>query len=160
MKNWKQAVHDGAVSGASASIVSTLALAASGQRENGSIFAPTNAISHWLWGNRAARQNAPTARYTATGYLIHHASATFWAVLYEKWFGKQAVEKPLPVLGKAAVMAGVACFVDYQMTPQRLHPGYEMRLSKTALFAVYAAFGLGLALPALLRSAGQQLPAT
>jgi hypothetical protein len=32
------------------------------------------------------------------------------------------------------------------MTPHRLEPGYEMRLSKKSLLIVYTAFGLGLAL--------------
>jgi hypothetical protein len=42
--------------------------------------------------------------------------------------------------------------VDYRLTPRRLMPGYERRLSQPSLLAVYAAFAAGLALgDALLR---------
>jgi hypothetical protein len=48
------------------------------------------------------------------------------------------------------VASAVACFTDYQLTPPRLRPGYEERLSKPSLAVVYAAFGAGLAAGALL----------
>jgi hypothetical protein len=38
-------------------------------------------MEHWI---KALRRDAPSARYTLPGYLIHHASATFWAVLFER----------------------------------------------------------------------------
>ncbi|MFM9436612.1 hypothetical protein ACFDR9_003697 [Janthinobacterium sp. CG_23.3] len=104
------------------------------------------------WGQRAVRQNRPSVRYTLPGYVIHHASAVMWAVLYEKWLGGRA-RGAVPVLGSAAAMSALACFVDYKLTPQRLHPGYEQRLSSASLLLVYAAFGLGLALPRLLPGA-------
>jgi hypothetical protein len=44
----------------------------------------------------------------------------------------------------------VACFVDYQLTPDRLKPGYERHLSRPSLAVVYGAFGVGLALGAML----------
>jgi hypothetical protein len=40
----------------------------------------------------------------------------------------------------------LACFVDYQLTPQRLTPGFEHRLSSRAMLAVYACFAVGLAI--------------
>lgn len=149
MKSWKNAVQKGIVSGAMAGVLSTVALAVCGRRDAGSAFAPTNAISHWLWGERAMRQDAPHPLYTIPGYLIHHASATFWAVLYERFAGRLLDKRsPALTLESAAAATAIACFADYQLTPQRLQPGYETRLSKTSLFVVYAAFGLGLALGA------------
>lgn len=151
MENWKTALRRGLVSGASASLLSTAALAAFGKRETGSVFAPTNAISHWIWGDKAARRDRPTLRYTLTGYLIHHASATFWAVLFERIAGARLDgQSAARTLQAATAASAVACFTDYQLTPQRLHPGYEKRLSTPALAAVYGAFGLGLAAGALL----------
>jgi hypothetical protein len=44
----------------------------------------------------------------------------------------------------------VASFVDYQMTPQRLTPGFEHRLGKPEMVHVYACFALGLAIGSLL----------
>lgn len=86
MKPWSEAIRDGAVSSSLASMASTAVLAASGEKENGTPYAPTNAISHWFWGERAAHRNDLSARYTLLGYTIHHASATLWAVIYEKFF--------------------------------------------------------------------------
>lgn len=151
MKRWGAAIRDGAVSGAAASVLSTAVLAAMGQREAGSPFAPTNATSHWIWGARAVMQDEPSWRHTAVGYLIHHASASFWAVIYEKWFNASGRREPvLPALAKGAAVAGLAAFVDYQLTPKRLQPGYEMRLSRPALLAVYAGFGLAMAARSML----------
>lgn len=158
MKTWPEALRDGVVSGSIASALSTAVLGARGEKEDDSPFAPTNAISHWIWGDRAAHHDEPSARYTAIGYAIHHASATLWAVLYEKWFGDKAERGDIvPALAGGAAVAGLACFVDYQMTPQRLQPGFEKRLSTPSLFLVYAGFGAALALRGLTASRGYRL---
>ena len=150
MEDWKTATNRGMVSGACASLLSTVALAALGKGEAGSMFAPTNAISHWFWGDKATRRDAASLRYTLTGYLIHHASATFWAVLLERFMGEKLNSKTLASTLPASLAASaVACFVDYQMTPQRLKPGYEQRLSRPSLAIVYGAFAIGLAAGAL-----------
>ncbi|SHH45932.1 hypothetical protein [Massilia sp. CF038] len=151
MEKWKTAIERGLVSGSTASALSTVALAAMGKHEAGSGFAPTNAVSHWIWGDQAARHDGPSLRYTLPGYLIHHASATFWAVLFERFMGERLDRSSVVRTVQAATAtSAVACFVDYQLTPQRLHPGYEKRLSRPALAVVYGAFGLGLAAGALL----------
>ena len=160
MKTWTQAVRDGAVSGSVASILSTAVLGARGKQENNSPYAPTNAVSHWFWGDRAARHDEPSARHTAVGYAIHHMSATLWAVLYEKWFGDRAERGDIvPALAGGAAVAGLACFVDYKLTPQRLQPGFEKRLSTPSLFLVYASFGAALALRGLAASQKERLRA-
>jgi hypothetical protein len=153
MKTWREAIRDGAISGSIASAVSTAALAAGGMRETGSPFAPTNAVSHWLWGDTAASHDEPSVRYTLTGYATHHVSAIVWAILYEKWFGDKADRKEVvPALTGAAAVSALACFVDYKMTPRRLQPGFEMRLSRPSLFLVYTSVGIGLALRGLTAS--------
>lgn len=151
MKSWTKALGDGAISGSLASIVTTAVLAGCGKQENGTPFAPVNAISHWIQGDHAKSRNDPSLRYTLQGYMIHHASATFWAVLYEKWFGERADRKKIPpAIGGGAVVAALACFADFNMTPRRLRPGYENRLSRRSLFFVYGAFGVALALRGLM----------
>jgi hypothetical protein len=151
MENWKTSLRRGLVSGTTSSLLSTVALAALGKGEAGSMFAPTNAISHWIWGDKAARRDRPSLRYTLSGYLIHHASATFWAVLFERFMGDKLDRTSIAQTLQAATAASaVACFTDYQLTPKRLHPGYEKRLSRPSLAVVYGAFGLGLAAGALL----------
>jgi hypothetical protein len=151
MEDWKTALQRGLVSGTAASLLSTAALALLGKREADSPFAPTNAVSHWIWGEKAAHRDNPSMRYTMTGYAIHHASATFWSVLFERACGHLLDRRDTgKTLAAAAATSAVACFTDYQLTPQRLKPGYEKRLSRPALAAVYGAFGLGLAAGAML----------
>jgi hypothetical protein len=183
--NWGRVLRNSVISGASASLLSTAVLALRGQREAGSPFAPTNAVSHWLWGERAARADKPSLRHTLLGYLTHHASAMVWALVYEKWARPPRRRAPLryhvgpgdvvvpviptvsptllssipaagiaaewlPVLGQAAAVSALAFFVDYQLTPERLQPGFDKRLSRPSMAMVYAAFGLGLALPRIV----------
>jgi hypothetical protein len=136
MEPWKTALQRGLVGGATSSLLSTVALAALGKREVGSAYAPTNAVSHWIYGDKAARHHGPSGRYTLPGYLIHHGSAMFWSVIFE--------------LGVGTAASAVACFTDYQLTPRRLRPGYEKHLSRPSLAVVYGAFGVGLAIGAML----------
>ena len=150
MSDWNTSLQRGLIGGAASSIVSTAALALLGRSEAGSAYAPTNAVSHWIWGDEAAEHDGFSLKYTITGYLIHHASATFWSVLFEKLAGEKLDRKDLRVtMAASAAASALACFADYKMTPQRLKPGYEKRLSKKSLAGVYAAFAVGLALGAI-----------
>lgn len=150
MKPWREALRDGAVTGSIASLLSSAVLALRGRQETGSHYAPTNAISHWIWGDEAATHDEPSLRHTATGYGIHHASSTLWAVVYETLFGDRADHKDAgAAIAGAAAVAAVACFVDYKLTPHRLQPGFEQRLSSGSLFMVYSAFAAGLAVRGL-----------
>ena len=151
MNPWATAFHRGLVGGAASSVLSTVALAALGKGEGASAYAPTNAISHWIWGDEAIGHQEPNLRHTAAGYLIHHSCATFWSVIFERACGHLLDRKdPALTLGVGTAAAAVACFADYQLTPRRLRPGYESHLSKPSLALVYGSFGLGLALGAML----------
>jgi hypothetical protein len=142
----RAALRTGLIAGALASAVSTLALAVAGRRENGSIVAPTNAISHWLWRGEAFMVDRPTLRHTLVGYVIHHLTSTFWAVLYAWLHGNRRDVQTVPrAMAGATVAAAVACTVDYTVTPKRLTPGFEHRLSTGAMALVYGAFAIGLA---------------
>lgn len=149
MKTWHQAARNGLLSGSVASVLSTAALAVQGKIEAGDPVAPTNAISHWIWGDDASSEKGFQTKYTIPGYVIHHASAVFWAVLLERYYGhildKSDAAHTVKVTGIAAAFA---CFTDYKLTPHRLQPGFETHLSKPSLFIVYASFALGLALGA------------
>jgi hypothetical protein len=151
MEPWKTALRRGLVGGATSSILSTAALAAFGRREAGSAYAPTNAVSHWLHGAEAFDAHGPSLRHTVPGYLIHHGSAMFWSVLFERLCGDLLDRREAATtLGIAGAASAVACFADYQLTPQRFKPGYEQHLSRPSLAGVYGAFGLGLAIGAML----------
>lgn len=150
MTTWKQALREGVAAGSLASILSTASLVWAGDRR-GEAAAPLNAVSHWFFGDRALRQDEPSARYTATGFLIHHAASIFWGVLHAKaWGCRQECKRPAPAAAGAVVAAGVACFVDYRLTPRRLTPGFEHRLSTREMVNVYALFAVGLAVGSML----------
>jgi hypothetical protein len=155
MEPWKTAFQRGLVGGATSSLLSSVALAAFGKRETGSPYAPTNAVSHWLYGDQAAHHYEPSARYTLPGYLIHHGSAMFWSVIFERLCGGLLDRRsPALTLGVGTAASAVACFVDYKLTPERLKPGFERHLSRPSLAVVYGAFGVGLALGAMLTRRG------
>ena len=150
-KTWSEAIRNAAISGSVASLTSTAVLAARSASENGTPFAATNAISHCLWGKRALREDNLSAHYTLVGYGIHHASAILWAAIYEKLFGARADDgQTASALTGGAAVAALAYAVDYTLTPQRLRPGYEERLSKPSLLLAYGALGLSFALRGLI----------
>lgn len=141
-----RALISGTIAGVATAMVASLA----GRRETGSYAAPLNATSHVLWGDNAAWRNSASLKYTGTGFLLNHASAIFWAALYETWFGrrngKAEQSRPLlePVIGAAAVTAS-AYITDYYLVPKRLTPGFEKRVSGKSLAAIYGVLALGLA---------------
>jgi hypothetical protein len=146
MDHWKQAAREGLIAGSIASLSSTAALALAGREEIGHAAAPVNAISHWFWDRRAFCEDGPSLSHTLTGYLIHHGASVFWGVLHARAWGCRREAKQLaPALAGAAAAAALAFFVDYRMTPRRLTPGFEHRLSSRSMLSVYAWFALGLA---------------
>ena len=150
MITWKQALREGAVSGSLASVLSAAYLALAGNRR-GQPAAPLNAVSHWFFGNRAIREGEPDPVYTVTGYVTHHVASIFWAVLHAKlWGARPQAKQPLPAAAGAVAAATVASFVDYQLTPKRLTPGFEHRLGKPEMVNVYACFAIGLAIGSML----------
>src|SRR5437763_11239586 len=67
MNAWTTALQRGLVGGAISSVLSTVALAVLGKGEGASAYAPTNAISHWIWEDEALDRHEPNLRHTATG---------------------------------------------------------------------------------------------
>lgn len=149
--HWLSAGRQALVSGSMASALSTAVLAWQGYRHFGKPAAPTNATSHWLWGDDDAYlASEPSFRHTAIGYATHHASAVMWALFLERWLNEKENPSTGQIVGRAATMTVIAAFVDYQLTPPRLRPGFETHLARGGLLGVFAALGVGLAAGALL----------
>ena len=147
MKTWTEAARDGSVTGTVAGLVSLAALAWRGRTETGSVFAPVNAPSHWLWSDRALHKNGPSWRYTGVGVLVHQGAAVFWGVLFERFMASRRPTQSLGAdLRDATVATAIAAAVDLAMTPPRFTPGFEKRLSPRGLVWVYAGFALGIVL--------------
>ena len=150
-KSWSEAIRDGLVSGAIASVASTIALSILGKAELGKTAAPINGPSQWIWGRHAPYQDRFSLQYTIVGYAIHHAASVFWALGYEKLRQRLGpAESAASALAPAVITAATAYAVDFHVTPQRLTPGFEHRLSQRSLLMVYGAFALGLAATALV----------
>jgi len=147
---WVTAGRQAMVSGSLASALSTMALATFGKLEVGNAAAPTNATSHWVWGDSAYDAHDVTLRHTAVGYATHHASAVMWATIFERWLNYSGRLHAPEIVRDAAAMTALASFVDYQLTPKRLRPGFETHLSVGSLVGVFVAFGAGLAIGAVL----------
>jgi hypothetical protein len=152
MKSWNQAFADAVSTGSAASIFSTVALAVASKVEAGHPAAALNSTSHWLWGDERARTDEVSLRHTGVGFATHHASAYFWALLHERLVGDWADRSPPAALAAGLGTAAVACLIDYTVTPHRLTPGFELRLSRPAMAIGYLAFGLGIAVVASERA--------
>ena len=133
------------LSGSAASIVSTAVLIARGKRELDAPAAPVNAPSQWVWGLHAPCVDKPSVRHTVVGFGIHHVASIFWAAFYELAVAKRRARDPLTVAKIAAGTSAAAAFVDYCLTPERLTPGFQKRLSLPSLVMVYARCAAGLA---------------
>ena len=137
---------DTLASGGMASIASSVALLAYGERECGDPAAPLNGPSQWVWGRHAPYRDGFSWRYTGVGFLVHHLASNFWALLYEALRRRGGLARDVAA---AAAISTVAFVVDYRLTPQRLTPGFQNRLSRAALLGVYVVFAAGLAAGAL-----------
>lgn len=147
MNSWSRSARQAIFSGAAASLLSAVVLAVCGKLERGTAAGPINGPSQWVHGRWAAHVRTPSLRHTVVGFLIHHAMATGWALLHERVFGANKGAQPFRQrVGAAALTGGAANFVDYQLTPKRLQPGFEQQLSRGSLLLVYAAFAVGLTL--------------
>jgi hypothetical protein len=146
MREFMRALREGFVAGSIASVASAVVLAWAGRRENRHAAAPINAVSHWLWDRESFQADEPSLRHTLTGYAVHHGASIFWGTVHAAaWGAQERNKRPAAALAGAAAAAALACFVDYHLTPRRLTPGFEQRLSTRSLALVYASFGLGLA---------------
>jgi hypothetical protein len=151
VKPWKAVMKQGLVAGSLGSIASALALVRAGRREARSGAAPLNAVSHWYWGDRAFHRRQADVAHTAVGYLTHHAASVFWASAYAAATQhNKAARTRGGIAAGALATSAIACFVDYQLTPKRLTPGFEHEISRPAMAGVYGAMALGLALGAWL----------
>jgi hypothetical protein len=131
-------------------MASVLAMLARAERKGA--LQPLNATSHWLHGEQAGFVRRADAAHTLIGFATHHASAWFWALLFERWL-RSRPRDPKSLLRDGAIMAAIAAAVDYGITPKRLTPGWETVLSKRAIATAYVAMAFGLAAGALLRQA-------
>jgi hypothetical protein len=101
-----------------------------------------NAVSHILWGDKAARVDRGDVKHTLAGAVLNAGAMVSWAAVNE------LLPRPRSAaiaVTKGALVSALAYLVDYHVVPARLTPGFEKRLSATALFALYAVLASALA---------------
>ncbi|MBA2690263.1 MAG: hypothetical protein H0U63_05640 [Burkholderiales bacterium] len=115
--------------------------------------APLNAISHVIWGEKAAAHSRASIKYTLTGFVINQLASILWAAVYESIFkGRKKQSDAVAALTRGAVISAAAFAVDYYLVPKRLTPGYEKRLPSGAVALIYGGLALGLVFRDLKRS--------
>ena len=105
-----------------------------------------------LWGESAGRVATIDAKHTLLGAVLHAGACVFWAMFYEKYFARatERGEIGTALLG-GGVVAAAAYVTDYHVVPKRLTPGWEYRISRGSLAAIYTVLALSLPLRGLLR---------
>lgn len=148
MSTW---IKDTLATGAVATASTTAALAVLGKVEGNSAVGPINAVSHILWGDEAAHTDEPDVAHTLTGAALNAAAITMWAALHELLMPRDRKPTVARAVSSGLLVATVAYVVDYHVVPKRLTPGFEKRLSGTALASIYATLAASLAVGSLLR---------
>jgi hypothetical protein len=147
MTGWKDAIAEGLVSGTLGAALATGVLMLAGRREGGSAVAPINAVSHWVWGEEAARDESVDARHTAVGAVTQLLAGIFWGTLHAKLRPRVSGDAVVPAAIAGALATGaVAATVDYGLIPKRLTPGWELRLSNRSVAVALVAMAAGIAL--------------
>ncbi len=153
--NTEQQARDVAAKTLGATTATTLALMLCGARENGDAFAPLNAVSHIVWGERAKKQRGFSARWTLTGIALSGFALASWALshragmlLWQKCDGGNAASTRTRQSRAAALGAAVSALayvIDFKIVPPRLRPGFETQISPRGLLFVYLMLAISLA---------------
>jgi len=147
MAFWRNSLLTGAI----ASLGTTVALALLGKSEKKGTAAPINAISHILWGDEAFEIDETDLKHTLAGGVLNAGSVAAWAAVQELALKNKKDVQALQAIATSAAVTGLAYLVDYHVVPKRLTPGFEERLSKRSLAGVYGVLAACLAVGALLR---------
>lgn len=146
MNEWRAAIRGGLLSGTLAGLGMAAGVAWCGKAVTGHSLAPVNAISHMVWGNRAAKADRFSFKYTATGLMLNQVACIFWAILFERLVSHQDQNGRVGRDLEHGILISVLAYVtDYHLVPQRFSPGFELRLPSSTFPVLYSALALSLA---------------
>jgi hypothetical protein len=148
MSQW---ITDTLATGTVATTATTVALTVLGKAEDGNAVAPINAVSHILWGDKAAFAEQLDASHSLMGLALHAVAVTGWAGIHELLMPRTGQRRLDQALLAGAAVSTLAFITDYYVVPKRLTPGFEKRLSNRALLGVYATLALSLAAGSLCK---------
>ncbi|WP_447598209.1 hypothetical protein [Nitrospira sp. Nam80] len=127
-------------SGTYAGLCMSTAIGLIGKMMIGTTAAPLNAISHIVWGHKAACANNWSMKYTGSGLILNQLACLFWAGCYEALVD----EKKPAGFSKAAAVSAVAYLTDYHAVPRRFTPGFEFVFTRRMFPFLYAALAISL----------------
>jgi hypothetical protein len=143
---WRQAAREGLATGAIAGVMSAVAASAFGRRDSGSAVAPINAVSHWLWGDRAGEVRQADLPHTAVGAVTNVLAAMFWATLHARVRPRAAAAPVGAAIAGGIATSAVAAGVDYGLVPRRFTPGWELSVSNRSMAGIFAVLAAGIAI--------------
>lgn len=135
-------------SGGAAALLSAAAALTLSRLENGRAHRALDAVSHIAWGGAPPREPGRHGENFIVGAALHTGACFFWASVFEGVFGRWSRQRGRNALLAGAATALGACVTDYQLVARRFRPGFEVHLSRPALFGIYAALAAGFALGA------------
>jgi len=114
------------------------------------VLGPVNATSHWLHGDRAARQASMDVdvAHTGVGAITNIGAGFFWGGLFGAYLHARQ-PAPAQIVRDGAVLGAVAGLLDYGILPRRLSPGWELALSSRSVVLSMAAMAAGATLGGL-----------
>lgn len=130
-------------------LTTTVAALSLGAIENGKPAAPLNATSHIVWGDSAANYSDFDLSHTLLGGVLNAGAMLSWAAVHRGLFPKP--KSLFGALGSGVTVAAMAYVTDYYLVPKRFTPGFEKRVSGTALATMYGVLAASLAVSAVLR---------
>ncbi|HTJ43419.1 MAG TPA: hypothetical protein VL463_15045 [Kofleriaceae bacterium] len=132
------------VAGAAATGATTMAGLALGARQTPTPWAPFDATSHIAWGEDAKQHTRLDAKHTLVGLALNAGAMFVWAGVHALLGGRT---RSIPAqIASAAGVSAIAYAVDYHAVPARLTPGFEKRLNRRAVGAMFVVLAGALAI--------------
>jgi hypothetical protein len=128
------------LSGTYAGLFMSAAIGLIGRTTLGKAATPLNAISHILWGPKAARETGWSMGYTGSGLILNQLACLFWAGCYEAMTDARRPAR----FSTAAAVSALAYLTDYHIVPRRFTPGFEHLFPRRMFPWLYAALALSL----------------
>lgn len=111
--------------------------------------APINASAQVVHGEKAARRERPSLKYTVVGFGLNYAASLIWGAVYERArHGKPATLGAS--LARGTATAAGAFIIDQYVVPRLTGSGMGKRLSDRQLMATYVAMALSLPIRELI----------
>jgi hypothetical protein len=130
------------VSGTVSSLATALVASLMARRSGRSAAEPVNAVGSHLTGAHALWRRDFSLKATLPGVAINLGGCLFWAGVMERWVQRRPLRGTADALGRGGITAALAYSVDYLVLPRRLRPGYERKLSRAQLLAVYSVLSI------------------